>query len=237
MYVCARIYAYAYVGGGGGGVFTGTGAMERATGSAEHVHTHINRYWGNGESHVFRLRPRPRIYRWAPSKDVLMMLVFVFPHLVSPLSPFIPPPLVSSLMRIYRKAPSEDLLMKLLPPPPFCFPSFPPPFFCPSAHVLLGAVEGRCMEKLDAPYCGNFFPSLGCTWHVQVLRETRPHSNTNTHAHAHTYIHTHTHTQGTTRTMSIGAEGGPAIWLDDELQQVFFWGGGGGDNILNFSLG
>lgn len=35
---------------------------------------HFDRYFGNGECNVFRLRPRPHCYRWSPSKDTLMML-------------------------------------------------------------------------------------------------------------------------------------------------------------------
>ncbi len=35
---------------------------------------HYDRYFGNGECNVFRIRPRPRVYRWVPSKDTLMML-------------------------------------------------------------------------------------------------------------------------------------------------------------------
>ena len=35
---------------------------------------HYDRYFGNGECNVFRIRPRPRRYRWQPSRDALMML-------------------------------------------------------------------------------------------------------------------------------------------------------------------
>ena len=36
---------------------------------------HLDRYFGNGECSVFRLRPRPRLFRWAAgNKEPMMML-------------------------------------------------------------------------------------------------------------------------------------------------------------------